>query len=313
MNLASHVTYNYHQKQQERGGGKLTSETWGSRFRKLSSRPSLTILSLRSFSPWFLVSSPFWPVEAATFLLLPFAPICSQAEFLRKSPFYCWKFCRLPIGKRGSWWKFFWSSLIRRLFCRFKKWVSLKIRSLGYFSRKDSILSLKDGVICLWKERGTGSFWWASKVGEMIQLLFLVLFAEGVVALLLMVKIGPLRELAMRMLDQLKTGRGPATVKTLACTLSVLFLSSMASILKIQSRGAKLGTVTPMDQVLWRNHLLEASLIGIIPSTLKFLLTIFDLIVSFLNNCFKCQKLKMVGWLWIEICIVIIFGVESKL
>uniref|UniRef100_A0A6V7QXZ9 Endoplasmic reticulum transmembrane protein n=1 Tax=Ananas comosus var. bracteatus TaxID=296719 RepID=A0A6V7QXZ9_ANACO len=96
----------------------------------------------------------------------------------------------------------------------------------------------------------------------MIQLLFLVLFLEGAVALLLMVKIGPLRELAMRVLDQLKTGKGPATVKTLACTMSVILASSVASILKIQNRGLKLGTVTPMDQVLWRTHLLEASLIG---------------------------------------------------
>lgn len=44
-------------------------------------------------------------------------------------------------------------------------------------------------------------------VGEMIQLLFLVLFAAGAVALLLMVKIGPLRELAMRAVDQVKEGR----------------------------------------------------------------------------------------------------------
>ncbi|KAJ0969186.1 hypothetical protein J5N97_022063 [Dioscorea zingiberensis] len=96
----------------------------------------------------------------------------------------------------------------------------------------------------------------------MIQLLFLVLFVEGAVALLMMVKIGPLRELAMKGLDQLKAGKGPATVKTLACTMSVILLSSIANILKIQNRGAKLGTVTPMDQVLWRTHLLEASLIG---------------------------------------------------
>lgn len=96
----------------------------------------------------------------------------------------------------------------------------------------------------------------------MIQLLFLVLIAEGVVALLLMVKIGPLRELAMKGLDQLKTGKGPATMKTVACTMSVIFLSSVMSILKIQNRGAKLGTITPMDQVLWRTHLLEASLMG---------------------------------------------------
>ncbi|XP_043705700.1 B-cell receptor-associated protein 31-like [Telopea speciosissima] len=96
----------------------------------------------------------------------------------------------------------------------------------------------------------------------MIQLLFLVLFAEGAVALLLMVKIGPLRELVMRNLDQLKMGKGPATVKTIAGTMSVILASSVTSILKIQNKGSKLGTVTPMDQVLWRTHLLEASLIG---------------------------------------------------
>lgn len=96
----------------------------------------------------------------------------------------------------------------------------------------------------------------------MIPLLFLVLFAEGAVALLLMVKIGPLRELAMRGVEQVKTGKGPATVKTLACTLSVILMSSVAAIVRIQNRGHKIGNVSPMDQVLWRTHLLEASLIG---------------------------------------------------
>uniref|UniRef100_N1QUT5 Endoplasmic reticulum transmembrane protein n=1 Tax=Aegilops tauschii TaxID=37682 RepID=N1QUT5_AEGTA len=95
----------------------------------------------------------------------------------------------------------------------------------------------------------------------MIPLLFLVLFAEGAVALLLMVKIGPLRELAMRGVEQVKTGKGPATVKTLACTLSVILMSSVAAIVRIQNRGHKIGNVSPMDQVLWRTHLLEASLI----------------------------------------------------
>lgn len=96
----------------------------------------------------------------------------------------------------------------------------------------------------------------------MIQLLFLVLFAEGIAALLLMVKIGPLRELVMKGLDQVKMGKGPATVKTIAGTMSVILLSSVTSILKIQNKGAKLGTMTPMDQVLWRTHLLETSLMG---------------------------------------------------
>ncbi|KAK2662769.1 hypothetical protein Ddye_001343 [Dipteronia dyeriana] len=96
----------------------------------------------------------------------------------------------------------------------------------------------------------------------MIQLLFLVLFAEGALAFLLLVKIGPLRELVIKSLDQLKMGKGPATVKTIAGTMFVILLSTLMSIVKIQNKGAKLGTMSPMDQVLWRTHLLEASLIG---------------------------------------------------
>ncbi|XP_044493931.1 B-cell receptor-associated protein 31-like [Mangifera indica] len=96
----------------------------------------------------------------------------------------------------------------------------------------------------------------------MIQLLFLVLFAEGALAFLLLVKIGPFRELVIKSLDQLKMGKGPATVKTIAGTMFVILLSSLTSIVKIQNKGAKLGTMSPMDQVLWRTHLLEASLIG---------------------------------------------------
>ncbi|KAI3408938.1 Endoplasmic reticulum transmembrane protein [Psidium guajava] len=96
----------------------------------------------------------------------------------------------------------------------------------------------------------------------MIQLLFFVLFVEGALLMLMLVKIGPLRELVMKSLEQLKMGKGPATVKTIAGTMSVILLSSFMSIVKIQNKGAKLGTMSPMDQVLWRTHLLEASLIG---------------------------------------------------
>ncbi|XP_019450082.1 PREDICTED: uncharacterized protein LOC109352525 [Lupinus angustifolius] len=96
----------------------------------------------------------------------------------------------------------------------------------------------------------------------MIQLLFLVIFAEGVMAFLLLVKIGLLRDLVIKSLDQLKMGKGPATVKTIAGTMFVILLSNLMSIVKIQNKGAKLGTMSPMDQVLWRTHLLEASLIG---------------------------------------------------
>ncbi|WJX76164.1 hypothetical protein P8452_59610 [Trifolium repens] len=96
----------------------------------------------------------------------------------------------------------------------------------------------------------------------MIQLLFLVIFAEGVMAFLMLVKIGPLRDLVMKSLDQLKMGKAPATVKTIAGTMFVILLSSLMSIVKIQNKGTKLGTMSPMDQVLWRTHLLEASLLG---------------------------------------------------
>ncbi|CAK9156887.1 unnamed protein product [Ilex paraguariensis] len=94
----------------------------------------------------------------------------------------------------------------------------------------------------------------------MIQLLFLVLFAEGAVAFLLMVKIGLLRELVMKGLDQVKMRKG--TVLTVASVMSVILFFNFISIVKIQNKGAKVGTMTPMDQVLWRTHVLEASLMG---------------------------------------------------
>lgn len=117
----------------------------------------------------------------------------------------------------------------------------------------------------------------------MIQLLFMVIFVEGVLAFLLLVKIGPLRDLVIKSLDQLKMGKGPATVKTIAGTMSVILLSSLMSIVKIQNKGAKLGTMSPMDQVLWRTHLLEASLMGvfILLSSVSFA-SLFIILVHFI-------------------------------
>lgn len=94
----------------------------------------------------------------------------------------------------------------------------------------------------------------------MIQLLFMVLCLEGMVAFLLMVKIGPLRELVMKCLDHVKMRKG--TVLTIAGTISAILFSNFISIIKIQNKGAKIGTMTPMDQVLWRTNLLEATLMG---------------------------------------------------
>ncbi|KAK8946495.1 hypothetical protein KSP39_PZI006781 [Platanthera zijinensis] len=120
----------------------------------------------------------------------------------------------------------------------------------------------------------------------MIQLLFLALFAEVAAASLLILKIGPLRELAMKILDQLKTGKGPATMKTLACTIALIFLSSIINILSIQKRGLKLGTLTPMDQVLWRTHVLEASLSGYI----LFLAFMIDRLHHYLAKLLALKK-----------------------
>ncbi|XP_051113359.1 uncharacterized protein LOC127239311 [Andrographis paniculata] len=94
----------------------------------------------------------------------------------------------------------------------------------------------------------------------MIPLFFLVVCGEGVVAFLLMVKIGPLRDLVIKGLDQVKMRR--ATVTTISGTIFVILLSDLFSMLKIQNKGAKHGTMTPMDQVLWRTNLLEATLMG---------------------------------------------------
>ena len=98
----------------------------------------------------------------------------------------------------------------------------------------------------------------------MIELLFSVVGAEaGVVALLLMKT--PLRKLVLLALDNVKRGRGPVAVRTIAATVFVVFASSVYSIGKIQSRAkADEGFValSPTDQVLLTRHLLEASLMG---------------------------------------------------
>eukprot|EP00268_Persea_americana_P065305 TRINITY_DN8693_c0_g1_i3.p1 TRINITY_DN8693_c0_g1~~TRINITY_DN8693_c0_g1_i3.p1 ORF type:complete len:222 (+),score=53.26 TRINITY_DN8693_c0_g1_i3:570-1235(+) len=95
----------------------------------------------------------------------------------------------------------------------------------------------------------------------MIQLLYSVLFAEGGLILLLLVKT-PLRKLAIMGLDRVKRGRGPVMVKTIAGTVFAVLSSSVYSMVKIQKRSFDAGMVTPTDQVLMGRHLLEASLMG---------------------------------------------------
>ncbi|KAK9138340.1 hypothetical protein Sjap_008934 [Stephania japonica] len=59
---------------------------------------------------------------------------------------------------------------------------------------------------------------------KMTQLLFMVVLVKGVVTMLLMLKIGPLRELVMKGLEQVNMGRGLATVKIIAMRMAVILL-----------------------------------------------------------------------------------------
>ncbi|KMT04135.1 hypothetical protein BVRB_8g185850 [Beta vulgaris subsp. vulgaris] len=78
----------------------------------------------------------------------------------------------------------------------------------------------------------------------------------------------PLRKLVIAVLDKIKRGRGPIVVKTVSATISIFFISTLYSTLKIQRRGigedGAPDALNPTDQVLFSKHLLEASLMGFI-------------------------------------------------
>ncbi|XWS18180.1 hypothetical protein CRYUN_Cryun32bG0020500 [Craigia yunnanensis] len=95
----------------------------------------------------------------------------------------------------------------------------------------------------------------------MIQLLFLVIFSEMAVIVVLSFKT-PFRKLVLMGLDRVKRGRGPVVVKTVAGTVSVVMMSSVYSMMKIQKRWIDDGAANPTDQVLMAKHLLEATLMG---------------------------------------------------
>ncbi|XP_057545006.1 uncharacterized protein LOC130824134 isoform X2 [Amaranthus tricolor] len=101
----------------------------------------------------------------------------------------------------------------------------------------------------------------------MIPLLYTMIFVESTMIMLLLFK-SPLRKLVIAILDKIKRGRGPIVVKTVSATISVVFLSTLYSILKIQRRGigedGAPDTLSPTDQILFSKHLLEASLMGFI-------------------------------------------------
>lgn len=95
----------------------------------------------------------------------------------------------------------------------------------------------------------------------MIQLLFTVIFAEMILILTLLFKT-PLRKLVIITLDRLKRGSGPIMVKTIAGTIFAVLISSVYSLMKIQSLTEEGAAINPTDQVLMAKHTLEASLMG---------------------------------------------------
>lgn len=73
----------------------------------------------------------------------------------------------------------------------------------------------------------------------------------------------PLRKLVMIVLDCLKESRGPV-ISTVATTLFLILMSCLYSIMRIQKRSIETGAVNPTDQVLLANHILDASLMGML-------------------------------------------------
>ncbi|KAG8386107.1 hypothetical protein BUALT_Bualt03G0114600 [Buddleja alternifolia] len=95
----------------------------------------------------------------------------------------------------------------------------------------------------------------------MIQPLYALVLGEVAVILVLLFRT-PLRKPLLFLLDRLKQGRGPVVASTAGGTLFVIMISIVFSITNIQNRSTEAGGVNPTDQVLFANHLLEASLLG---------------------------------------------------
>lgn len=96
----------------------------------------------------------------------------------------------------------------------------------------------------------------------MIQLMFIVILSEMALILAFLFRT-PFRKLVVLGLDQIKRGRGPIVVKTVAGTVLVALMTSVYSIIKIKnSRIDKAAIVSLTDQVLMVKHLLEATLMG---------------------------------------------------
>ncbi|KAL1372709.1 uncharacterized protein LOC107466540 isoform X3 [Arachis duranensis] len=100
----------------------------------------------------------------------------------------------------------------------------------------------------------------------MIEVLFLLIFWEAVVIVILLFKT-PFRKLLILTLDRLKRARGPLVLNTAAASLVALLLSGVYGIINIQKRQIHDDGhvhLNPTDQLLMANHLLQTTLIVII-------------------------------------------------
>ncbi|KAL1334583.1 uncharacterized protein LOC107636321 isoform X4 [Arachis ipaensis] len=100
----------------------------------------------------------------------------------------------------------------------------------------------------------------------MIEVLFLLIFWEAVVIVILLFKT-PFRKLLILTLDRLKRARGPLVLNTAAASLVTLLLSGVYGIINIQRRQIHDDGhvhLNPTDQLLMANHLLQTTLIVII-------------------------------------------------
>lgn len=95
----------------------------------------------------------------------------------------------------------------------------------------------------------------------MIQLLFMLMFAEMAGILLLLFRT-PLRKLLIMGLDRVKRGRAPLVVKSVATTVFVIMMYTVYTVREIQSRPIE--ALNPTDQVFLANNMLQASLMGTI-------------------------------------------------
>ncbi|CAL5405530.1 unnamed protein product [Camellia sinensis] len=100
------------------------------------------------------------------------------------------------------------------------------------------------------------------ELGKMIQLLLPLVLIEMGLTVILVFDTPVIRKLVMMGLDRVKQGRGPLMAKTVAGTLSVVFISSLYGVMTTQKRMMETGSVNPTDEVLLATNLLEASIMG---------------------------------------------------